>query len=132
MKIKKDRLFYLYIKESPVGLKYLGFTQQNPYKYTGSGKYWKLHLKYHNITTSQIKTTILLESNELSIISFWGMYYSKIWDIVKDDKWANLKPESADIIPGVNSISEETKLKISKSLSGRKLSKSHSINISNN
>ena len=50
---------YLYVKTHNVtGLKYLGQTSSNdPYKYQGSGKYWRLHLKKHgnNVTTEILK-----------------------------------------------------------------------------
>jgi hypothetical protein len=29
------------------GLKYLGYTSQDPFRYIGSGKYWCRHLKLH-------------------------------------------------------------------------------------
>ena len=43
-------MIYLYIKESPLGLKYLGKTEKDPFKYIGSGLYWKKHLKKHKFT----------------------------------------------------------------------------------
>ena len=48
--LKENQLmFYLYIKtHSKTGLKYLGYTQKkDPFSYTGSGTYWKRHLKKH-------------------------------------------------------------------------------------
>lgn len=85
---------YLYVKTHKVtGLKYLGKTSQNPFSYKGSGKYWKLHLNKHG---NICNTEILRECNSLEEIKFWGEFYSKLWNIVDDDSWANLKPESGD------------------------------------
>lgn len=85
---------YLYKKECPLGLKYLGVTtENNPYNYKGSGKYWKNHLKFHKFKSTDIATDILLETNDLNELSFWGMYYSKIWNIVESEEWANLMEE---------------------------------------
>ena len=55
---------YLYIKESPKGLKYLGKTEQNPETYLGSGTRWLNHIKKHKIKSEDIKTTILFETND--------------------------------------------------------------------
>lgn len=87
---------YIYIKESPLGLKYLGKTVSDPYEYKGSGKKWKLHLKKHNITANQIKTTILCETNNYDKLKELGLYYSNFYDIVNSSNWANLKPEEGD------------------------------------
>ena len=39
-------IIYLYLKQHNItGLKYFGKTEQNPYKYKGSGIYWLRHLK---------------------------------------------------------------------------------------
>lgn len=84
---------YLYIKEIP-GLKYLGITSKEDYnKYLGSGVYWKNHIKAHNLKAKDISTTILLETEDKDIIKFWGLYYSKIWNVVESEEWANLIPE---------------------------------------
>lgn len=91
-----DKLIYLYVKESPVGLKYLGQTTENPYKYRGSGKWWKRHLRFHNLIPSDIKTTILLETYFREEIKTWGLYYSTLWNIVEDVNWANLIPETGE------------------------------------
>ena len=56
--------YKLYHKISPLGLNYLGMTtSKNPFRYKGSGKYWKLHLKKHNINSNDIKTIILYETD---------------------------------------------------------------------
>ena len=61
MKTEK-KTYYLYHKISPLGLNYLGTTMQNPFEYTGSGKYWKNHLKAHKFTSNDVKTIILFET----------------------------------------------------------------------
>lgn len=93
---------YLYIKISPKGLFYLGvfkdrkYKDKNIYTYRGSGKYWKLHLKSHNVTTKDIETIILHESYYKEELVELGKYYSRLFDVVKSDKWANLKEEMYD------------------------------------
>lgn len=119
---------YLYVKtHQKTGLKYLGMTtKSDPYKYKGSGKMWKQHLKeYGNDCT----TEILLETTDKEEIKKAGTYYSKLWNVVKSDNWANQKVESgtggwtpqSNIIPWNKGIqmSTEQKQKISKTKKGR-------------
>lgn len=85
-------MFYLYVKEHNItGLKYLGQTCQDPYKYRGSGKYWKAHIKKHGYN---VNTKILLVSENLNDIKITGLFFSKLWNIVKSSEWANLNEES--------------------------------------
>ena len=88
-------IIYLYVKtHTKTGLKYLGQTSQSdPHKYTGSGTRWLHHLKKHGRTYS---TEILKECQSKEELKEWGLYYSNLWDIVKSNDWANLKPEEAD------------------------------------
>lgn len=88
-------IYYLYVKTHKVtGLNYLGFTSsKDPHKYTGSGKYWNLHLQKHGC---DYDTKILHRCISKSAIKAWGLYYSKLWSIVKSTKWANLKEENGD------------------------------------
>lgn len=88
-------IYYLYVKtHRKTGLKYLGYTShKDPFKYPGSGKYWKLHLKVHG---NEHGTEILLESTSKEEISTLGKYYSLLWNIVDSDQWANLKIEEGD------------------------------------
>lgn len=94
-------IYKLYVKTHNVtGLKYLGkTTAKDPHKYSGSGIYWRQHLEKHgyDYTTEIIKECF--SNNEVRI---WGSYYSKLWNVVESNKWANLKPETGD---GVDSIS---------------------------
>lgn len=121
-----NRIIYLYIKESPLGLKYLGITiRKDPYKYLGSGTYWTRHLKLHNFKSEDIKTDIILKTEDRDIIKFWGLYYSKIWNIVESKEWANLVPENTEgFLPG-RKLSQKEKERISKINKGKKFSENH-------
>lgn len=91
-------VIYLYVKtHNKTGLKYLGQTSaSDPHKYTGSGIYWRNHLKIHGV---DYKTEILIECQTKEEIKMWGIYYSNLWDIVnavnENGKkiWANMKLE---------------------------------------
>lgn len=102
---------YLYIKTHTItGLKYLGKTTQDPFKYNGSGKYWKLHLNKHG---NEHDTEILMECQTNEEVSKWGLYYSELYNVVESPEWANLKLESGD--GGSSGVikSPETRAKIS-------------------
>jgi hypothetical protein len=88
--------YYLYIKESPLGLKYLGKTTKDPYVYMGSGKIWKRHLKKHNLTQDDIKTEVVLETKDLTELITKGIELSRLYNIVESKDWANLREESGD------------------------------------
>ncbi len=113
-----NRLIYLYLKESPLGLKYLGKTIKEPFKYSGSGIRWLNHLKSHKIKTCELKTTILFSSYKIEEIKEKGLYYSELWNIVNSKEFANLTPESGEGTWGYK-YSEETL----KKMRGRKVSK---------
>lgn len=85
-------IYYLYIKtHNKTGLKYLGQTKQNPYKYYGAGTYWKKHLKENGWNTS---TQIIHQSNNKNEISDLGRKLSEEWNIVESSQWANKIPET--------------------------------------
>lgn len=87
----------LYLKESPLGLKYLGkCVNRDVYTYMGSGKRWKNHILKHNLTYKDIETTVLLETKDVDELKKVGEYYSNLWDIVKSNDFANLRPENGD------------------------------------
>jgi len=86
--------YYLYKKTHKItGLKYLGKTKRDPYSYKGSGKRWTQHLRIHG---NDVETEILAECQTNEEIKRIGEYYSRIWNIVEDRSWANLKEESGD------------------------------------
>ena len=94
--------YYLYKKtHKQTGLKYLGFTKEDPQKYEGSGTYWLLHLDKHG---HDIETEILFETIDKNKIKEIGLYYSQLWNIVDSNDWANLKPEGGEGggVPGKN------------------------------
>lgn len=88
-------MIYLYKKTHKVtGLQYLGKTSKaDPYTYPGSGKRWRAHLDKHGY---DFETEILAESEDPAEIAKIGLHYSNLWNVVDDENWANLKPESGD------------------------------------
>lgn len=94
-------MYYLYIKTHNVtGLKYLGKTKnKDPYAYKRSGEYWKRHISKHGY---DVTTEILKECSSNEEVREWGLYYSKLWNVVEErdeygnKTWANLKEESGD------------------------------------
>jgi len=106
---------YLYKKTHNItGLKYLGKTTQDPYKYKGSGIRWLPHIKKHGY---DVTTEILKECATNEEVFEWGKYYSDLWDVVTDPSWANLKPEYGE--GGSGPQSETTKKKRSDTLKAR-------------
>ena len=111
---------------------------KDPYKYNGSGKYWKSHLSVHGTNIDTIWCELFTDCENL--IDFAELF-SSFFDIVKSDKWANLiaengldggsdkgrpghafSEESRKKISLANKgrvVSEETKQKMSKALTGR-------------
>lgn len=85
--------YYLYLKESPKGLKYLGKTIKNPNTYSGSGLVWKRHLKKYNFSNEDITTTILFETTSKEELKEMGIFYSKKFNIVENKVFANLIDE---------------------------------------
>lgn len=87
-------IYTLYVKtHKTTGLKYLGQTKQNPYVYLGSGIYWRKHLLVHG---TDHNTEIIKECETKEDIKVWGEYYSKLWNVVESNEWANLKLESGE------------------------------------
>lgn len=112
-------MFHLYLKTHNItGLKYLGYTKNDPFKYKGSGKLWTRHLsKYGN----SVKTEVLHTTDCIEQLSDKGLYYSRLWNIVEDPSFANLCEEDGNRLYGKANInykghkqSEETRSKISK------------------
>jgi len=99
---------YLYIKQHSVtGLKYLGKTTRDPYKYNGSGKHWIRHIKKHgkeHIVTLWVSDLF----HDTSIVDY-ALQLSKEYSIVESKEWANLKPENGldGTIPGLKFTLEQ-------------------------
>lgn len=87
--------YKLYLKtHNKTGLKYLGYTKcDNPEQYSGSGKYWKRHLKKHG---NDVTTEILFETKSKEELKLYGIKLSKQYDIVNSSDFANLRIEEGD------------------------------------
>ncbi len=124
-------IYYLMIKtHSITGLKYLCQTKKtDPFKYLGSGKYWRNHLKKHGKT---ISTKILKECQTKEEVRELGIYYSDLWNVVESDEWANLMKESGNgRAPGSKwTFTEDHCKHISAARKGCVLSEDHCKNIS--
>lgn len=88
-------MFYLYIKTHNItGLKYLGKTNQSDYhSYPGSGVYWKRHLNKHGYDYT---TEILLATENKDELRETGIFFSRLFNVVKSLDWANLQEEKGD------------------------------------
>lgn len=83
---------YLYVKtHNKTGLKYLGQTIRDPFKYKGSGKRWVNHIKKHGY---DVTTTIIHKCNNKFELKEFGIYYSNLWNVVESAEWANCTIES--------------------------------------
>ncbi len=112
---------YLYVKTHNItGLKYFGKTTGDPFKYRGSGKRWLAHIKKngYNVTTEVLGYF----ENEIECTKA-ALNFSKINQIVESTDWANMIDENGvdgGAIPRKYfSMTEETKKKLSNSLTGK-------------
>jgi len=87
-------MIFLYIKQHNVTrLKYFGKTaKKDPYKYVGSGTYWKRHIKLHGI--EHVSTLWVKQFTSLESCSEYALQFSLDNDITESTEWANLKPEN--------------------------------------
>ena len=109
---------YLYIKtHQTTGLKYFGKTvQDDPYKYKGSGTYWKSHLKKHgNLVDTEVLGYFTKDEVEPIALKF-----SKDNNIVESEEWANLIEENGLDGGAYGPISESTRKKLSAASKGKK------------
>lgn len=68
----------IYIKTHNVtGLKYLGKTTKDPFKYRGSGKYWKRYLAKHG---NNVTTEVIAEFLSTDECSAFALALSREWD----------------------------------------------------
>jgi hypothetical protein len=85
-------MIYLYIKTHNVtGLKYLGKTTRDPYKYKGSGKRWTNHINKHG---NDVTTEIIGSFNTNEELKQFSEKLSEELDVVNSNDWANLMPET--------------------------------------
>lgn len=91
-----NTIIYLYVKQHSItGMKYFGMTQkQNPFKYYGSGTYWKEHIKKHG--KQYVKTLEVWGFDSRDQCSYFSFKFSKDNNIVESKEWANLIPESGN------------------------------------
>ena len=77
---------------SSTGLKYLCITtRENHDSYTGSGVYWRKHLKAHGC---DILTDVIYRSDDYADFVEMCNYYSEKYDVARSDEWANMVPET--------------------------------------
>lgn len=86
---------FLLIKEHNItGLKYLCKKSARSFseceKYTGSGVYWKRHLKEHG---NDVNTTLLYSTNDENIFRKIAKDYSIKYNVTQSKEWANLCDE---------------------------------------
>lgn len=76
-------------------LKYLCVSTKDDYlNYPGSGVKWRNHLKQHGFNFS---TVVLYESQVRNdIFKSMCLYYSRLYDVVNSDEWANLIMEDGN------------------------------------
>ena len=128
-------MYYLYLKETR-GYKYLGkfTTRKNRpnftvYEYTGSGKVWNQHLKKHNLTSKDIKTTILFQSDNLEEFKEKALHFSNKFQVQHSNQFANLVPEDGanpcKYVDFSKRDSPEWRRKLSEAKKGTKHSKEH-------
>jgi len=111
-------IIYLYVKQHTItGLKYFGKTTRNPFKYSGSGKYWCRHfLKYGK---DQIKTLEIWGFDDQELCTEFALKFSKENNIVKSKEWANLIAENGlDGTPPGIEFSKQHRVNISLSATG--------------
>ena len=85
-------MIYLYKKtHNETGLQYLGKTIRDPYKYPGSGLYWKRHIKEHG---NDVTTEVLFQTEDKEEFKKVAIEYSNKLDIVKSKEWANFREET--------------------------------------
>ena len=105
-------MIYLYLKtHNKTGLKYLGKTEsKDPHKYRGSGKYWKRHIEKHGY---DVTTQILLITEDRNELKETGLFFSRLWNVVKSDDFANLKLEDGHRGGHLESIEFSERMKLS-------------------
>lgn len=74
------------------GMMYFGMTRRNPFKYNGSGKYWKRHIAKYGF--EQIKTVEVYGFDDQSLCSEFALRFSRANNIVESKEWANLQLEN--------------------------------------
>ena len=89
--------YYLMVKTiDQNGVKYLCkcMDNKNHMLYKGSGVFWRKILNSH--LTYTVSTTVLGHYESKEELKQAGLYYSELYNVVKDKSWANCIPESGD------------------------------------
>jgi hypothetical protein len=129
-------MYYLYLKTSPFGLKYLGKFTIRPnrpnftvYDYLGSGKLWKQHIKKHKLSAVDIQTEVLLKTEDYEELKRVAIDYSNKFQVAECKEFANLVPEDGSCPVKYCDFSKratpEYRDKISKALKGKPKSEEH-------
>lgn len=107
-------MIYLYIKKHlNTGVKYFGMTKsRNPFKYSGSGSYWRNHLKIHG--KELVETIEVYGFDDQRLCTEFALKFSKDNDIVASNEWANLVYEDGYNGNTGFKHTNQTKSKISK------------------
>ena len=86
-------MFYLYLKtHARTNVKFLGQTQQDPYKYLGSGPHWLRHLRTYG--SHEIETEILWVGEDRNEMSVVGARFAKMFNVVASGEFANAEVNS--------------------------------------
>lgn len=112
-------MIYLYVKtHNKTGLKYFGkTTKKDPYKYKGSGIYWKKHLQKHGVDFSTEIIGCFEDEEECKKVA---LEFSEKYNIVESEEWANLIEENGlDGIPKGIIFTEEHRENIRQSRYGK-------------
>lgn len=84
---------FLYVKQHSVtGLKYFGMTSNDPFKYRGSGTYWRRHVKKHG-GFKYVETIKTWKFDDIELCSDFALRFSEENNIVESKEWANEVPE---------------------------------------
>ena len=76
------------------GMKYLCYTKKEDHiSYKGSGKRWKNHIKIHGY---DVKTELLLETDNYEKFRDFARKISEDFDIVNSKEWANMRIEDGE------------------------------------
>ena len=119
-------MLYLYVKQhTKTKLKYFGKTTRDPYKYRGSGSYWKKHIRKHGV--QHVVTIDLWAFNDQEKCTKFALTFSKNNNIIESNDWANLIDEDGRGgrgIPGRKQTLEERQ-KRSDALVGKPKTEAH-------
>ena len=87
-------MIHLYVKRHKVTrLLYFGRTYRDPFRYYGSGKYWRRHLQTYGYNIDTVFVISFKDENIAQCCEF-AVNFSVKNDIVNSPKWANLVIEN--------------------------------------